>query len=719
MPFPVFGTFAGQPLDQTRRRLLLGGTSLLCQASFGHAVAAPATHTIVLRRDAGDRRFDGVGVVNGGGATSVLLKDYPEPQRGQILDLLYKPKFGASVSALLVEIPGDGNSTQGSMPSHMHTRDDLNYERGYTWWILREAKKRNPALTLDATAWSAPGWLGDGRFWSQDTIDYYIKWLEGLRRVHGLELDAIGCRNEKGADYPFVKAFRKALNARGFAAVKLHAFDNWPADKLDFVKDMTTDPELRDAIDVISAHVFYANGHASPEVQAMAARMGKPIWNSEDHVYLKGFDCTIGIVRAFNHNYIHSGATKVVNWYDIAGLYPIEPYAEDPAAVLAHSPWSGHYAVRQALWGYAHYGQFTEAGWTYLNKGCGRLPLGGSYVALKSPGDDYSVILETKDAEGLQQVRIQVGDDLSSKPLCVWRSDPDDQFVRQADIVPADGAFTLILRPNSIYSLSTTRGQRKGSFPAVPSPAPFPFPYRETFDGYAPPKAWGHLPRHTADIAGAFELTRRPDGKGLCLRQVAPIPTISWAPDWRPYTILGDAEWTDYEVSADVWLSPGDVAGVMGRINHVGTGYGFIPKGYFLELAHDGVCRLVAIRGKKDPKALTGDAEQQALIKAGKFDGEGGELVLGETRVPGAAPGQWRRLTLRFEGRSLSGLVDGKLMLRAENGLYGAGMAGLLAGAEQKRLSMPWYDNLVVNAGGAPAPSPTAPRAPSPLYRTS
>lgn len=157
----------------------------------------------------------------------------------------------------------------------------------------------------------------------------------------------------------------------------------------------------------------------------------------------------------------------------------------------------------------------------------------------------------------------------------------------------------------------------------------------------------------------------------------------------------------------------------MGRINHVGTGYGFIPKGYFLELAHDGVCRLVAIRGKKDPKALTGDAEQQALIKAGKFDGEGGELVLGETRVPGAAQGQWRRLTLRFEGRSLSGLVDGKLMLRAENGLYGAGMAGLLAGAEQKRLSMPWYDNLVVNAVGAPAPSPTAPRAPSPLYRTS
>jgi len=63
--------------------------------------------TIHLHGDVGGKRFDGIGVVNGGGATSVLLKDYPEPQRSQILDLVFRPKFGASVSALLVEIPGD------------------------------------------------------------------------------------------------------------------------------------------------------------------------------------------------------------------------------------------------------------------------------------------------------------------------------------------------------------------------------------------------------------------------------------------------------------------------------------------------------------------------------------------------------------------------------------------------------------------------------------
>ena len=104
----------------------------------------------VTRR--GGQRFDGIGIVEGGGGTGVLLKDYPEPQRSQILDLVFKPKFGASVSALYVEIPGDGNATQGSMPSHMHERGDLNYERGYMWWEMREARRRNPRLTLDGAA---------------------------------------------------------------------------------------------------------------------------------------------------------------------------------------------------------------------------------------------------------------------------------------------------------------------------------------------------------------------------------------------------------------------------------------------------------------------------------------------------------------------------------------------------------------------------------------
>ena len=157
----------------------------------------------------------------------------------------------------------------------------------------------------------------------------------------------------------------------------------------------------------------------------------------------------------------------------------------------------------------------------------------------------------------------------------------------------------------------------------------------------------------------------------------------------------------------------------MGRINHVGTGYGFIPKGYFLELRDDGQCRLVAIRGKKNPKALVGDAEQQALIKAGKFDGEGGELALASQTIAGIAPGRWHRLTLRFEGERITGLVDGKPVLAAANALYAKGMAGLLAGQGKARLSTPWFDNVLVNSvhGRVPRPAKALPGQ-TPIYRS-
>ncbi len=715
--FPAVGLlFTTTPSAMAADGIVIDTANTGAAATTNQAAAA---QVVELKGDAGGRRFDGIGVVDGGGATSVLLKDYPEPQRSQILDLVYKPKFGASVSALLVEIPGDGNATQGSMPSHMHTRDDLNYSRGYTWWILREAKKRNPDLTLDGTAWAAPGWLGNGNFWSQDTADYYVKWLQGLRSVYGLEFDAIGCRNEKGVSYDFVKMLRATLDANGFDKVRIHAFDNWPANKFDFVKDMVTDEKLRDAIGILSAHTL-AKIPASPEVREMAAQMNKPIWNTEEHVYLKGFDCAISIVKAFNENFIRSGATKIVNWYGIAGVYPMEPYSEDPAMLLARSPWSGHYEIREALWGYAHYGQFTQVGWQYLDGGCGDLAGGGTFVTLKSPGNDYSIIIETKGATAPQQMRFQIGGGLAGKELCVWRSNAKEQFIQQAGIMPVNGSFTITLEPDSIYSLSTTTGQQKGSFDNIPADKPFPLPYYETFDEYSNPKEYGYLPRYTADIADVFEIVDRPDQKGKCLRQVIPVRPVEWAPEYMPYTVLGDDQWRDYEVSADVYLNPGDSAGVMGRINNVGPGFRNVPKGYYLTLGDDGQCHLVLIRGlKRNPNKLEGDVEQQALIRAGKAgdDSEGGPKELGTVQLPNIRPDQWHNLKLRFEGTNITGFVDDKPVLTATDNVYGRGMAGLRAGEDKNKLCTPYFDNLLIKAINAPVPNPSQPLpAQSPMY---
>ena len=100
------------------------------------SVGAGATYgqqtNVVLDGNGKGRVFDGLGAVSAG-ASSRLLIDYPEPQRSQILDYLFKPGYGAALQHLKVEIGADVNSTDGSEPSHMRSPADHDSTRGYEW----------------------------------------------------------------------------------------------------------------------------------------------------------------------------------------------------------------------------------------------------------------------------------------------------------------------------------------------------------------------------------------------------------------------------------------------------------------------------------------------------------------------------------------------------------------------------------------------------------
>ena len=90
----------------------------------------------------------------------MLLPSYPEPQRSTILDLLFKPNYGAALQILKVEIGGDAQSTDGAESSHMHdpwaTPD---FTRGYEWFLMKEAKARNPEIKLYGLPWAFPQWV--------------------------------------------------------------------------------------------------------------------------------------------------------------------------------------------------------------------------------------------------------------------------------------------------------------------------------------------------------------------------------------------------------------------------------------------------------------------------------------------------------------------------------------------------------------------------------
>src|SRR5450432_2298308 len=195
--------------DMDRRKFLgVASGTALAALTVGEGIvhAAPAASTaIAIDGTSGGRTFDGVGGLSGGGGTSRLLFDYPAAQQSQILDYLFKPNYGASLQILKVEIGGDTNSTNGAEASHMRSRTDQNYTRGYEWWLMEQAKARNPNMKFYGLQWGAPGWFSGG-FWSQDNINYIVNWIKHAQSDHGVHIDYIGGWNESGYKKPWYES---------------------------------------------------------------------------------------------------------------------------------------------------------------------------------------------------------------------------------------------------------------------------------------------------------------------------------------------------------------------------------------------------------------------------------------------------------------------------------------------------------------------------------
>ena len=140
------------------------------------ATPALAQTAIAVNGASAGRTFDGVGAISGGGGNSRLLTDYPAAAAAA--------DPGLPVQARLRRGPADpegGDRRRHQLHrrlgvEHRAHRGSVNCNAGYEFWLMEQAKARNPNIKLYGLAWGAPGWIGGG-FWSTDTINYLVSWL--------------------------------------------------------------------------------------------------------------------------------------------------------------------------------------------------------------------------------------------------------------------------------------------------------------------------------------------------------------------------------------------------------------------------------------------------------------------------------------------------------------------------------------------------------------
>lgn len=614
---------------------------------------AQNTTSITVDGSQPGRTFDGVGAISGGGGNSRLLIDYPEPQRSQLLDYLFKPGYGASLQVLKIEIGGDANSTDGAEASHEHARGVIDCNQGYEWWLAEQAKARNPNIKLYGLAWGAPGWVGNGNFWSQDSIDYLTDWLSCAEK-NNLTIDYLGGKNEGGYDKNWFESLRPALNAKGYDAVKVVAADSWYWGVAD---DMTTDPAFNHAVDIVGVHYpcGYLGNFITCNSSSNAQALGKPLWSSEGGS--EGLEWGAKpAARALNRDYLDGKMTAFLNWPLIGALYPNLVFSNDGLAT-ANQPWSGAYTIGKTLWAMAHTTQFTQPGWRYIDSASGYLGgdrANGSYVTLASPNQrDYSVIVETMDASAAQSLNIAVAGGLSDGVVHLWQTnlnsyDSTDYFVHASDITPVDGSYSLTLQPGYVYTISTTSGQGKGTA-VSPAGAWLTLPYTDDFET----PATSTSPKYFSDMSGAFAVTTCGGGRGgHCLRQMAPIAPMAWANSDFPYTIMGDTVWSNYTVKTDVMFAqPGSVE-VIGRIAEQEKNNNGLSA-YYFQVSDTGAWAILK----------TFQKWTYTTLKSGN--------------APKLGLNIWHTISLQMQDTTLTASIDGAVVGQADDATLSSGLAGL------------------------------------------
>lgn len=656
------------------------------QAPAGTATAtAVPTTFITVNGDGGAQVYDGVGAILGGGGNARYLEDYPARQRASILDYLFKPGYGASLQLLKLEIGGDGNSSDGSEPSVEHTRGTINCRAGYEFAIARQALAINPDLKLYGLQWGAPGWVGS-RFSSAD-ITYLLHWL-GCAARNGLVISYLGGWNERdnGTHASWYHALRLALNAAGYRKVQLVAGDGlW---------EYATSPDVA----ILGAHnnCGYPTGVAGALTRctstAAARASGKPLWGNELGRMDAGAQpgCTVpcapAMDRAFVREYVDARVTGVLEWPAIDSMpAAVLPY-ENRGLLTADQPWSGSYQVNAMTWAFAQITQFVwpptasnPGGWKYINSASGFLQgnrADGAYVTLlRSSRDQWSTIIETTAGVTRPQrasFTVKGGHGLASKTVHVWSSNfnfttggPGQWFVRQPDIRPVRGRFTLIIKPGYVYSLTTTSGQGKGTA-ASPPAAGLQLPYRNNLSA-----GNNGEPTMLAAEDGSFELAacHAPNGSTTCTKQTTVGRPLLWGdgPTRHPYAIIG-SNWANYAISVDVMLPRAGSVGLLGRYHAVSASEGTF-NGYVFDVNTNGTFTLKLSKGGTAAHTRSG---QQRITPP--------RLTLLAQGKVAFSPGTWHKLSLSVSRTTITARVDGKRLASLSNSTLKRGIPGIEVG---------------------------------------
>ena len=542
--------------------------------------------------------YRGLGVITGN--SSRLLMDYKAKNPKaywEIMNLLFKPDYGAGLTHVKIEFGTDVNSSSGTEPSIMRSEDEeADVTRGAGFMFAADALSINPDISVDLLRWGEPKWVTDAFSVSQENgfkarYKWYKAALDKAYDTYGIKFTHISADSNEAAkvDTEWIIYFADMLENEtderyDYGAIKIVASDeigSW-----NIAKEMTKNEKLRDAVDILGEHY---NTWANDAVKALNKDYGKEVWYTEGVASTNiaklavnsngsGLNGTNGALDVCNRiiNAYYNGRMTMYEYQPaVAAYYSGAKYF--PKSLLnAQTPWSGYYEADCGIWTSAHFTMFMKNGWRYIDSACfgdGKeshaiSETTNNYMTVTDTATgDYSIVICNDSSEQRNYTFTLDNMTKADAPVYVWETRGPDKgqaydanyFKKIAAYQPVKTkggyAYSIEVKPYSLVTVTTLDKTADSSvYNCSYKDTPLKLSYTDKFE-YSDEflASRGNAPLYTTDYGGAFEVAEV-DGNKVLMQM---INADNKPTDWRyrstpnPITSLGDDRWSNYSAKID------------------------------------------------------------------------------------------------------------------------------------------------------------------------
>jgi glucuronoarabinoxylan endo-1,4-beta-xylanase len=417
--------------------------------------------------------------IDGFGASAAFhmagdLMDFPEPQRTEILDILFSQSKGAGLS-IVRNFVGDGGSwgskTNGPAPSIEPQEGVWNWTGDEDEiWFMREAGKRGCTRYV-STVWSPPAWMKTnnnviGGHLRPDKYqafaEYLSMYVRGYKEHHGIDIYAISLANEPDVTVRYSSCYWTDKEFHDFLKVMIPVFERDKITAKVIVGEHSSWTEnpvlesLQDSItaariDIVGVHAYGTTDRdpfppisqrSGPLVETLKQR--KKIWQTEAANLGRNYpDLRDGLYWAkILHTHVADNRTS--GWFY---WWAMSPYTAG-GSLVHMDPKTNTYTVDKRLYTIGNYSRFVKPGYFRVQMNS-ELTSGVLVSAYKSESAHQLVVVAINENVNPRDLELSLTG-INATSAAPWRTSQTEDLASLPELRIADNKNKATLAPGSV-----------------------------------------------------------------------------------------------------------------------------------------------------------------------------------------------------------------------------------------------------------------------------